>query len=368
MRRSILSIFTLLSLVSGPAYSKMIVEKEEYSGSSLVQDVALENYYQRFLKITDEYNANRFGPEIISKSFKNLKDSHKYYTWLKKSEITKLPEARVKNGVAIIQIGEHTIKYSIATLVKNEILINERPFEFQKLSFNQAHDLLKDMVTAHRKFTFMDFLISPAHADGMSSLENSVLATLLYLNSDLAEQEWCIACEDEEKEVTKKNLEKLLSQVDDMLASCENKTEMAEDASYQLALFAGRDDEGGFRSESAAKLKNHFPQIQEDLKDVSCESLVYQVYKEDINPADRNLFVEYYRLTPDRMEKNKNTIRHYKERVKKECTRVAELNACLLNNHYGAGDVYNDSRSPGEPEFNYRSRPSKEYKIRGISQ
>ncbi|WP_412471881.1 hypothetical protein [Halobacteriovorax sp. RT-1-4] len=370
MRNSVIKFLVLVGLLAtvSQSHAKMIVEKEEYSGEAIVEDFALKNFYRRFVNITDSYNQRRKDPESYAQSFKNIKEQHKYFRWLKKNKIGELPPATISNGIATIRVGNYKLQYSIQTLVKNQFLLNERPIDLQKLDFNKAFNELTDKVKATRRFTVLDLLIPTAHADAMSGLENTLLATMLYVNSDFAEREWCISCDDENAEVTKKNLERLLTRVDQMLNSCENETAKIEDIYSNLSFFAGDDDQGGFRSQSASTLKNHFPAIEGELKDVSCEKLVYNVYKDEINPADRNLFVEYYRLTPEREARNQKAVANYKRIVKSKCDRIAALNVCMISNYYGAEDIYNDSRSPGQKEYDRRRKPSREYQIRGITQ
>lgn len=369
MRKSFIATFTLISLVSIPAQSKMIVEKEEYNAQAIIKEYALENFYQRFLDITDTYNDNRLDPERFATSFKDVKEQHKFYRWAKKVGIKKLPEAKIEEGIATIQVGEHKIQYSIATLVKNEILVNGRAYEFEKLSFNQAFNKLKDKVNTQKRVTILDLIVSPAFADANTGLENAMLATLLYLNSDFAEREWCVSCSDENKEVTKKNFEKLLSKVDEKIVACENESTGIEDVYSNISYFEGRDDEGGFRMTSAANLKNYFPQIERELKDVTCESLVFDIYKDEIFPDKKHLITQYAEGDSYRRANMATTVKQkYDSKVKASCDRVAQLNACMLNNSYSAQDVYNNSRSSGEKEFNWRSKPRKDYKVRGISQ
>lgn len=368
MRKSLIATFTLISLVTTPSYSKMIIEKEEYSAQSMMQEYALVSFYQRFLNVTESYNENRTNLEKFASSFKDIKEQHKFYRWLTKTGIKKLPKAQVHDGVARIQFGENKIEYSILTLTQNHVLINGHKFSLEKLNFNQAFHKIKDKVSSSNKFTFLDLIISKAHADGNEGLENAMLATMLYINSDFSEREWCVSCSDENKEVTKKNFEKLLSKVDEKLTACENESAGIDEVYSNIGYFEGRDDEGGFRMTSAANLKNYFPEIERELKDVTCESLVFDIYKEEIFPKAKHAITRY----AEGFTHGRNLAAHakqkYENEVKAKCDRVAQLNACMLTNSYTAQDVYNNSRGTGEKEFNYRSKPRREYRVRGTSQ
>ncbi len=363
MRKSVVLFLALI--LTQAAFAKMIHEKEEYTSHDMVKDFALERAYKRFLNVTKEYNKKRVQKQDFAQTFSDLNDRHRYLDWLAQNEVAVLPQANIKNGVAIIKVGKHEIQYSIKTLAGNYFLLNNKPVALKKRSFNESLKYIKGLVKGTKKVTLFDLIVGPAYADAMTRLENTLIATILYISHDFNEREWCITCADENLAVTQKNIDKLLSKMKGYLDSCENETYDVEEIYYQLDLFT-EGDETAFRKTSVDRLKNFFPEITNNLKDVTCENMVYKAFSDKVTTGKGNNS-GYWTTSVQRANGRAHFEESYKKLIQDKCNIVQQLNACMLNRNYAVRDVYDELRSPGDKEYSRRTPMSKTYKVRGIS-
>lgn len=355
-------------LLTSSAFSKIVEEKEEYTADSLIQDTALKNYYNRFLEVTNRYNSLRGDKEKFSTAFNDIKEQHKFYRWIEANGVKALPKAEIKDSVATIKLGDYEIKYSIETLMKQTFLVNGQPIKFKKLEFNEALSLATKVVKKPKKVTLIDLLIPAAHADAMDRFEKTVVATMIYVNMDFSKADWCILCNDENDKATKKNVDKVISQAHELLDSCENETLPIDELYSNVDYFEGTDDTGGFRSVSVQKLRTFFPSIESELKDISCEKLVKETYFKGEKVGLITKTGLDYRSSQIKLDEREALKRKYVKTVKEKCDVFAQLNSCMLSNYWGAQDVYDEGRDPGEKKYDRRRPPSTDYQIRLISQ
>jgi len=332
-------------------YSYALEEKNlnaEASANKYFTNIFAKNYSDLFFKNIERYNANRTSVNHLSRLFKNEADKAASKEFFIKNGIKYLPPIILKGTTAYLKFNSTRITFTEESLLNrtlyvngNEVILSDGDFKDRLDSFKKQ---LGDKVTHSR---FLDLLISAAYADGMKKFEHGVFGALIVLNENFEENSWCISCEDEYAEATKKNFDKIMSEVNRLANACENG-ESVDSIVYEI--------ESSMPDREQSYLKLKMKQYFKDYDDsrLSCESFVSRISKDEIKSQMKAINIRTGSLREEFERENQEK---YQKFIEGKCSPYIKLRNCLVNDSYTARDVYDDMRKEdGKPVLKYREK------------
>lgn len=332
------------------------------ANKALVQEM-VKKYSHNFKKSIETYNNERSNMGAIALRIDSETDRKKFLSYITQNNIKVLPKIIQRNGSAKLKVGSHLIKFSVGTLFDGYFYLNNKKVPLSKAGFDSQVKSMKKLLSPSKKFSFLDLIIKSVHAAGYDKrFEATLIGTTIILNSTFEENSWCVMCEDEYLEATKKNFNKVMQDIARRAKSCKDDSDESERETFayhleELSLYAS----AGYDLQE--KLNTYFKSYEDS--DLTCDSMVEKLFSEDIAKLKRKkgFYVDSIRIK----EVNDYNAKVHKDFIVKKCQPYTELRNCLVDKSYTGRTIYNTEReADGKKRIRSSKSLDKTYKSNSI--
>jgi ribosomal protein S17E len=321
-------------------------------------EVLIEGQRAEFEKVITSYNKIRTNRELLINSIAIKEDRKIFKDFLDKNNITKLLRVIRNNDKAYIAQGKSVIVFSIASILKGEMFLNDQKVNFSGGGMNEKILKYQRFFKVKKKFSLLSFFLKDAVASSPTAqLDMILMASLMKMTTDFEDRELCAFCEDENKDQMKKNFGKLMGKIDDMASKCESSRHIKHGDESEVGRFVYNLNEvQEYRPnvendyETNEILKEKFKMLDSDeyRENFTCGQMAYLANKDEIHDKFRNLsnrgknaIAGYIGSTSAGVQEDRQAFDKY---IAEKCSAHARLMYCLATNSSYGKNIYNRSK------------------------